>query len=132
MTRCALVVLTQHLAICRLSRDEPVPAWVLQQPFWSVTRTEEELSVVLPEEAAAIEWQTVAGWRCLQVCGPLDLSLTGVLASIATPLAEADIPIFAISTHHTDYVLVPGAYLERAIRALRAAGHEVRDQLITC
>jgi hypothetical protein len=35
-------------------------------------------------------------WRMLKVEGPLDFSLTGILASIVGPLAEAKISIFAI------------------------------------
>jgi hypothetical protein len=68
------------------------------------------------------------GWRCLQVAGPLDFSLTGVLASLASCLAEAKVSIFAISTYDTDYLLVQAEDLETAIRALRAAGHEIVDE----
>jgi hypothetical protein len=65
------------------------------------------------------------GWRCLKVEGPLDLSSTGVLASLLQPLAEAGVPIFAIPTYDTDYVLVREVQLEAAITALRQAGHHV-------
>lgn len=65
------------------------------------------------------------GWRCLKLVGPLDLNLTGVLASVLQPLADADVSIFALSTFDTDYVLVRGAQLEKATAALREAGHHV-------
>jgi hypothetical protein len=54
---------------------------------------------------------------------PLEFSLTGILASLAAPLAEARVSIFALSTHDTDYVLVPDAKLGPAVDALTAAGH---------
>ena len=57
--------------------------------------------------------------------GPLPLDLIGILASIAEPLAEAGLSIFAISTYDTDYVLVKGRDLDTAVRALKRAGHQV-------
>lgn len=67
------------------------------------------------------------GWRCLEVGGPLPFELTGVLASLASPLAAAGVPIFAVSTFDTDYLLVPGEKLEAALAALGAAGHRLRS-----
>ena len=66
------------------------------------------------------------GWRCLKLAGPLDLNLTGVLASVLEPLAAAGVSIFAVSTFDTDCVLVRGSMLETAIAALRRAGHQVQ------
>ena len=63
-------------------------------------------------------------WRCLKVKGPLDFALTGILASLANPLARAGISIFAVSTFDTDYLLVKEGDLERAAEALSIAGHE--------
>jgi hypothetical protein len=48
------------------------------------------------------------------------------MASLVTPLADAAIPIFAISTFETDYLLVKASDLARSIDALEAAGHRVR------
>ena len=59
--------------------------------------------------------------------GPLDLTLTGILASLLQPLADAACPVFTVATHDTDYLLVPGHELPRAVVALRAAGHVVHD-----
>lgn len=66
-----------------------------------------------------------SGWTALELEGPFSFSTTGVLASFAHPLAEAQIPIFAISTFNTDYVLVKAQDLKRVVAALRVAGHEV-------
>ena len=63
------------------------------------------------------------GWRALRVAGTLEFSLTGILASLAAPLAEARISLFALSTHDTDYVLVKADTLAAAVAALTAAGH---------
>ena len=69
--------------------------------------------------------QCEKGWRRLKVAGPLDLSLTGVLASLAVPLAEARIALFAVSTYDTDYLLVKEAEVESAVAVLRQDGHTV-------
>jgi hypothetical protein len=60
------------------------------------------------------------------VLGPLDFSLTGILASLATSLAEAGVPIFAISTYDTDYILVKEENLQKAKQALAASGHIIK------
>ena len=64
------------------------------------------------------------GWVALKLEGPFPFSMTGVLASFLQPLAEAEIPIFAISTFDTDYVLIKRQNLEQAALALAAAKHE--------
>jgi hypothetical protein len=118
-----LSVLPQRLAVCRLDPDETIPDWLAECDFWSVTRTDEEMSVVLPEKRVPATWQAARGWRCLKVHGPLDFSMTGVLSSLASPLAEAKISIFAISTYDSDYVLVRDEDLDRARDVLSACGH---------
>ena len=124
-----LSVLPESLAICWLERDATVPEWagddIATGGFVSITRTCDELSIVCNERNVPSGVKVDRGWRVLKVEGPLDLSLTGILASIAVPLAEAQINIFAISTFDTDYVLVKAEKLDRAIGVLRSAGHAV-------
>lgn len=91
-----------------------------------MTRTADELSIVLPEEARRPEWQAETGWRALRVEGTLDFALTGILASLAAPLARAGVSLFAVSTFDTDYVLIRERDLETAKAALAADGHTVR------
>lgn len=91
--------------------------------FVSITRTRDELSIVCNERDVPSGVKADRGWRALKIEGPLDLALTGVLASIAVPLAEAQINLFAISTFDTDYVLVKADRVAEAIGVLRNAGH---------
>jgi hypothetical protein len=93
--------------------------------FLSITRTDDELSVVCPEEAVPEDTRSEGGWRVLGLEGPFEFSEVGVLASVVGPLAEADVSVFAVSTYDTDYVLVKEEQLEVAVAALRARGHEV-------
>lgn len=122
-----LKVLPMELAVCRLGPDEKTPGWLWRAPFVSLTRTGDELSVVCPQDRVPPGVEQVGGWRGLKVCGPLDFSLVGVLASLAQPLAEAGISIFAVSTYETDYILVRENDFEAAVSALRKAGHRVEN-----
>jgi len=118
-------VAAMDLAIARLEARTAVPAWATAGGFFSVTRTPDELSVVV--EHARIPSGTPAdgGWCALKVEGSLPLSAVGILHSITGPLAGAGISIFAVSTHDTDYLLVKAEAMAQAVRALSAAGHTV-------
>lgn len=120
-----LSLLPDTLAVCRLPADAPVPAWAWTGEPASVTRTRDELSVVCRADAVPDGVQHEAGWRCLVVAGPLDFSLTGILAALRASLAAAGIPLFAISTYDTDYLMVKAENVDRAVAALRGAGHRV-------
>jgi hypothetical protein len=91
--------------------------------FVSVTRTPGELSVVCAEEVVPEGVQAEKGWAMLELEGPFAFGLTGILAGFLGPLAEAGVPVFALSTYDTDWVLVPGGRLAEAVRALEEAGH---------
>jgi hypothetical protein len=112
-------------AICRLDKNSPIPDWAPAGNFYSMTRTPDELSIVCPQINVPEGVTSDAGWRCLKVEGPLDLSLTGIFASLVTPLARAGISMFEVSTYDTDYLMVKEKDLERTVLVLSQAGHEV-------
>jgi hypothetical protein len=120
-------VIPERLSVSRLPVDAPWPVPPADSSFYSVTRTGDELSVVSSEDAAPLgeHVRVEADWRALEVSGPLDFGMVGVMASLTAPLADVDVSVFVISTYDTDYVLVHAAALERAVEALRAAGHTV-------
>jgi hypothetical protein len=120
-----LEIIPCRLAVCRLAPDAPLPEWARAAEFWSITRTAEELSIVCPDSNVPDSVNGQRGWRALKVQGPLDFSLTGILASLASPLAEAGISVFAVSTFDTDYLLVRDSSLSAAIDVLRGAGHQI-------
>src|SRR6266576_2947526 len=120
-----LILLHERFTISRLAADSPIPAWGTQGPFYSVTRTGDELSVVTELSRVPIGVQSQPGWRVLKVHGPFVLSEVGVLAALAKPLAEAKISLFAVSTFDTDYLLVASETLAAAIAALERAGHTI-------
>lgn len=120
-----LFLLPGQYVVCRLAAEDEVPAWALAGSFFSITRTPGELSVVCSEEDVPAEVPAEHGWRVMGVRGPLEFTLTGILADLVGPLAEAEISIFAVSTYETDYLLVKEAALEKAIGVLARAGHKV-------
>ena len=73
--------------------------------FWTLTKTETEHSVVSPIQNHSDYLQVEGPWTLFQVEGQLDFSLTGILSSLAAPLAEAKISIFAISSYDTDFIM---------------------------
>lgn len=125
--RLRLTLLAPIVSVARLAPETEVPAWALSAgaALRSVTWTGQELSIVCEREAIPPDVTSGPPQRALEVAGPLAFELTGVLAALAAPLAEAAIPIFALSTHDTDYVLVPEDRCGEAVEVLRAAGHEV-------
>ena len=122
-----LDVLPGSFAVCRLGADASLPPWASGAAFSSVTRTPHELSILCDGEAVPADVEAQREFRALMVRGPLDFSLTGILAALAGTLAAAAVSIFPVSTYETDYLFVRSVDLNRSIAALRAAGHTVID-----
>src|SRR6266481_6977052 len=120
-----LTLLPERFAISRLVAHAPIPAWATQGPFFSVTRTGDELSIVCDLSRVPVGVQSQPGWRVFKVHGPFVLSEIGVLSALAAPLAAAKISLFAVSTFDTDYLLVASETLLAAVAALEHAGHTV-------
>ena len=123
MQSLTLLVLDGTYAICRLEKGSTMPDWAFTGEFYSIMRTQDELSVVCLQKAVPEGVRFNGGWKSLKAEGPLDFSMTGVLASLAVPLANAGVSIFALSTYDTDYILVKEYDLEKAIEALNGAGY---------
>lgn len=126
-----LVLLPDEYAVCRLDAGTPLPPELQvggpepARGVLSVTWTATEISIICTADQAPAGGIVNTPWRCLLVNGPVNLALTGILASLVNPLAEARVNIFAFSTHDTDYVLVPAVRLAEALAALTGAGHRV-------
>ena len=114
-----------HYAVVRLAADAPVPDWSQKGDFTSVTRTSDELSIVCATENLPADVQSSHRWICIKLEGPFPFSQTGVLLSFIEPLSTKGIPIFAISTYDTDYVLIQEEFAGASLNALQEAGHEL-------
>lgn len=97
------------------------------QGSWFLSSTDEELSLVcevinrdlLKDTAQKSE----LNWRAIRVEGPLDFGLTGVIAGLSQVLADADIPVFVVSTFDTDYLLVKERNLAESLVVLKKADY---------
>jgi hypothetical protein len=124
-----LDLLPEEYAVCRLPAGSPLPASLTAGPddksVISVSWAPDELSIICPSDRVPEDAVADDAWRCLRVVGPLDLALTGVLASLIGPLADARVNIVTFSTYTTDYLLVPAVRLSEAVDTLIAAGHRI-------
>lgn len=102
-----------------------MPDWAIGAGFFCVTQTAEELSIVCEESRVPDGVRIERDWIAFKLEGPFPFAMTGVLASFLQPLAEAGIPIFAVATFDTDYVLMKRDKMEAALAALEAAHHEM-------
>ena len=131
--KLTLSVLEKRFGIFKLNENsethQEIPSWVYESSFFSITRTSEELSVVCEEKSIPIGTTAERSWSCLKIEGPLDFGLTGILAGISQVLANCRIPIFAISTYNTDYILVREKNLESAVKALLDAGYVFSNKI---
>ncbi len=118
-----LIEYPEAYAIVRLAPDSQVPDWACSGTFTSITRTPEELSVICQEQNVPPEQSIAGGWFLIGCQGPLDFSSVGILGRLTATLMEAELPILAISTYDTDYILTRNLLATR--KALQKAGYEI-------
>ncbi len=113
-----LKILDNKLKIVKLEPNEIVSEIVYKQEFYSITKTDEELSIVVNEDVNILSNVVEYNWKAIKIVGTLDFALIGILSKISNILAQAKISIYAISTYNTDYILVKADKLEKAIKVL--------------
>lgn len=132
--RYSLTQLPGGYAICRMAPNTPIPAWlntseIAASGFISITRTPDELSIICAEAVLPTspdsDMTIARDWVLLRVDGPFAFDVTGVIAALSLPLAQADVVILALATFDTDYLLVKAEQLPQAVNALTQAGHSV-------
>ena len=114
-----------RFALCQLPAGTKAPAWAFTGGFHSVTATPEEVSIICDQQAVPEGVKTQQGYVLLEIEGPFDFNAIGILQSFLTPLAQERVPIFAVSTYNTDFVLVHEEFEQRALEALKRAGYEL-------
>lgn len=113
-----LKILDNKLKVVKLKPNETVPEIIYKQEFYSITKTDEELSIVVKEDVNILSNVVEYNWKAIKIVGTLDFSLIGILSKISNILAQAEISIYALSTYNTDYILVKADKLEKAIKVL--------------
>lgn len=116
--KLTLSILPEKIGICYFNKNSPLPDWVKNISFCSITRTKDELSIICPQDKIPAGVMIEKDWRAFKVEGPLGFTLTGIVASLSKPLAEAEISILYISTYETDYLLVEEKNIEKTKKIL--------------
>ena len=125
MEKLKIRLLDGIYAVCQFKETAKIPNCFDEKEFFSVTKTDDEISVVMLQEMISSEIKAEKDWRILKVEGTLDFSLIGILAKISSVLAENQISIFVISTFNTDYILVKEEKIEKAMTVLSEEGYEI-------
>jgi len=125
LAKQTLSVLDSTFTIHSLSEEQAIPAAVLSSDFYFIGKTHDELSLVVKEDIVIEAIESDYDWRVLEVLGPLNLSMVGIMADISAVLAAAKISIFVVSTFETDYFLVKSETLSKAVAALKKARYDV-------
>lgn len=128
MTQTQPHTLTRYddaLAVVRLGPGSDIPGWATASTLFSVTTTRTETSIVCHASSVPTKARREGPFVAYEVAGPLDFALTGVLVGLLTPLAEAEVSVFTLSTFDTDWLLVKADAVERAEQAWTAAGHSI-------
>ena len=126
-SQLTLILFPQRMAVSKMEPGSKIPDWVEDNHFLSLTYTQDEMSIVCEEKSMPDELLAERGWRLLQVQGPLEFSMVGVLANICTTLAKAGVSAFVVSTFETDYILVKEDVMLQATNALVNSGYQVMD-----
>jgi len=113
-------------AICKLDPAAAIPDWAITGVLSSITRrTSNELSIICEQANVPQDTKAERGFRCIRLEGPFDFQAIGILESFLGPLAQAGVPVFALSTYDTDWILIQEKYWENALSVLMKAGHEM-------
>ena len=110
-------------AVCRLEAPSPIPVWADGDGFVSISRSDDELSIVCRAERVPAGVKQDAGWTCYKLIGPFAFDETGIVSAVIGPLSDAGIGIFIVSTFDGDHLLIKESDVERAEPTLAGAGH---------
>lgn len=122
MAQLTLRLLSELFAVSRMKIDDALPKWAVDAPWFSITKTDDELSIVSHEAAVPEHIKSEKGWRMFKVLGPLDFSMVGVLARLSNTMKKSGISIFVVSTYDTDYLMVKETEVMKAKNAFEGNG----------
>lgn len=120
-----LKLLDETYGVCSLEKDSEISPWIVEGNFLSITKTDEELSIVCEEKNISEGIKYEGGWKILKIEGKLDFALVGILAKISNIMAENNISIFAISTYDTDYILIKLNNINKAVELLKKENYNI-------
>ncbi|WJG07980.1 ACT domain-containing protein [Aliiglaciecola sp. LCG003] len=125
MPKQTLAALPDIFVIHSLPVQAEIPPQVMNASLYFIGKTHDELSIVVPQSVNVDSEESDTDWRVLEVLGPLELSMVGIMAQIGNVLATAKVSIFIVSTFETDFFLVKQKDLSTAAKALELDGYKV-------
>ncbi|AYA64840.1 MULTISPECIES: ACT domain-containing protein [unclassified Alteromonas] len=128
MKKQTLAVIDGEFTIHAFDPNSAIPAPVLNSDLFFIGKTEDTLSVVVPSSVNLVSLESDKGWRALELLGPLELSMVGIMANLGTVLAKAKVSMFIVSTFDTDFFLVKADKLHDAVTALQEDGYTIVGQ----
>lgn len=128
------MILLRHLepySVIKLDPVNGIPTPPAKSTFWTCSRTADELSLVCATESAPVTGviSREDDWVAFRVAGAMEFTLTGVVARISEPIANAGLGIFVISTFDTDYILIKNHEAAEAVQGWRLAGIPVIEPI---
>jgi len=127
MKQLKLRHLPDTYGIARLEASSPIPPWADGGGFVSISRSEDELSIVCQQTRFPDSVPSSLNWVCFKLVGPFAFDETGIVASVVTPLSTGGIGVFVVSTYDGDHVLIKSQDLERSKTLWENAGHTIID-----
>ena len=112
-------------AIARLDALLAFPDWADGAGFVSISRTDDDLSIVCLQSRVPETVKQDRDWTCFKLQGPFAFDETGVVLSVIKPLSENRIGVFVVSTFDGDHLLVKASDAAASVAHLTAAGHTV-------
>lgn len=112
-----------HYAVAQLPHNEAIPSWADGDGFVSISRTDDELSIVCRQERIPEQVKSDDGWTCFKFVGPFEFGESGVILSVIRPLSESGMGVFVVATFDGDVLLLKASDVPRAQILLREAGH---------
>ena len=115
-------------AVSRLAPTCAIPSWAEGRGFVSISRSDDELSIVSRADRVAQNVKSDPGWKCMKLLGPFAFDETGIILSVIEPLSNAGIGVFVVSTFDGDHLLVKNERIANARALLVKAGHRLATE----
>ena len=121
-------LLNNEYSVYKFDIKQTIDTNIFSNDFISITKTEDEISVVAISGSFRNYCEVEANWRILKIIGTLNFNLVGIISKISTILANVGISIFVLSTYNTDYIMVKNEKINDAIRILKEFGYEFKNE----
>ena len=124
-----LIVLQEEFSIIQVKIDQPIPASVFDSSFYSITKTNDEISIIVNKDIEIPFARISKGWKGFKVEGILDFSMVGIIYNLIAPLKENGISVFVTSTYNTDYLFVKESSFQKSVEIFEKTGYIIlKDQ----